>query len=326
MKAIIPVAGFGTRLKPHTLTAPKVLLPVAGKPILGHILDRIRKLDISEVIFITGYMEDAIRDYVDNNFKIKAKYIQQKELLGLGHAVSLAGRHFGKEPLLIILGDTIFEADLSTLVSQDQSAICVREVEDPSRFGVVLTENKKITRLIEKPVTPVSNLAIVGIYFIREPMKLRQALSTLIKKKHLTRNEYQLTDALQMMIEKGTQMQVFPVKGWYDCGKPETLLRTNQYMLDANKRKSPKQYNKNSVIIPPVFIGKNVKISKSVIGPYVSIDSNAEIEGSVISDSLIGRQAQVTGCLLNKSIVGNHAVVTSFNKKLNVGDFSTLQI
>ena len=230
MKAIIPVAGVGTRLRPHTYTLPKVLLNVAGKPILGHILDALQQHNIDEATIIVGYMGDLVEDYVRRNYSMNVTFIYQEERLGLGHSIWIAREHItDNEPLLIILGDTIFDVDLSLATNSRFSTLGVKSVDDPRRFGVVELEKGFISRLIEKPENPTTNLALVGLYFINNPTLLVDSLQTLIDNNIRTRDEYQLTDALQMMIDKGEKFTTFPVEGWYDCGKPETLLSTNLY-------------------------------------------------------------------------------------------------
>lgn len=326
MKVVIPVAGLGNRLKPHTFNHPKVLLPVAGKPILGHILDSLKKLPISEYIFITGNLGEMIEQYVNENYQIKARFVLQKEQQGLGHAIYVASPFFGKEPLLIILGDTIFDANLLSLVQGKESALCVKEVEDPSRFGVAIMENNRIKRLVEKPAKPISKLALVGIYFIRESKELKQALEQLIKRQKRTRGEYQLTDALQIMLQNGIVMRAKPVDGWYDCGKPETMLSTNRFLLNRNGKIKDMVRLDGSVIIPPIYIHPSAVIRNSVIGPFVSLGPKAIIQESVVSDSLIGEEAKVIHATIQESLVGNGASIIGRKQKFNVGDSSIIEL
>lgn len=326
MKAIVPVAGFGNRLRPHTFTRPKVLLPVAGKPILGHIMDCLAPLPITETIFITGYMGEMIQGYVKSNYRMKTRFVKQKELLGLGHAVYQAAPYFDREPLLIILGDTIFDADLTELTSRPENTLCVKRVKDPSRFGVAVLKGKKIQKLVEKPKDRISNLALVGIYYLRDSLGLKKALEHIIKTKRTSHAEYQLTDALQLMIEQGFPMNVFPIEGWYDCGKPETLLDTNRFLLDHNREKAERRQIPGNVIIPPVYIDPTARINNSILGPHVSVGPQAHIANSIISDSLIGEGAIVRSCLLHESLVGNGAAIYGKRKKFNVGDASQIEL
>jgi len=323
MRAIIPVAGFGTRLKPHTFTHPKVLLNVGGKPIISHIVKKLLEENITEATFIVGYLGEKIQDYITESFpKLKADYVEQKELLGLGHAIYQAASTFNDEEIIIILGDTVFDVDLSQITKLETSALGVKEVEDPRRFGVAELENGFISKLIEKPQNPTTNLALVGLYYIKNSALLTQSLEELFVNNIRTKDEYQLTDALQIMIEKGEKISTFPVEGWYDCGKPETLLSTNQFILSQNG----KNEDIDSVVInEPVFISPTAKIKNSVIGPYVSIGDNCSVVESVIKNSIINKNSQVKRMVLTDSIIGADAKVAGSRHKMNVGDSLELE-
>ncbi|KPL03411.1 MAG: nucleotidyl transferase [candidate division Zixibacteria bacterium SM1_73] len=320
MKVIIPVAGIGTRLRPHTHTAPKGLLHVAGKPILGHILDALKQVKIDEMIFIVGFMGEQIVEYVSKNYKFKSKFIYQKELKGLGYAIWLASSEIkNNEPVLIVLGDTIFEADLSPVLKGKFDALGTKRVENPRRFGIVEMEKGFARKLVEKPDKPTSNLAVVGVYYITNTEAFKESLEEIIKKQIMTKNEYQLTDALQRMIDKGVKFRTFEITGWYDCGKVETLLQTNRHLL--SKIKSIRRL-KGSVIIPPVFISKTAMVKSSILGPYVSVAHKAVIENSIIRDSIISERAVVNNSRLESSLIGNNAEVNGVFHQLNVGDSS----
>lgn len=324
MRAVIPVAGFGSRLRPHTHSLPKVLLNVAGKPILAHILDELVSQNIDKVTIITGYKGDMIEEYVNSQYDFNATFVEQKELLGLGHAIWTASPTFEDEPLMIILGDTIFDADLSLACKQGVSSIGVKQVEDPRRFGVVLLdENEKITKLVEKPQTPVSNLAIVGIYYMANGLRLKHALDTLIDKNIRTNNEYQLTDALQLMLEGGEEFVTFPVEGWHDCGKKETMLSTNQFLLEKYNHKYKLE---NTVVIDPCYIAENANVTNSVIGPYASIAEGSVVTNSIIENTIISENANVSHIALNQSIIGNNAIVEGKSIELNLGSNSEITI
>lgn len=319
MKAIIPVAGVGSRLRPHTYTLPKVLLNVAGKPIIGHIIDKIIEEGINEAVVIVGYLGDMIEEYLTKNYDIEFTFIEQEERLGLGHAIYMTKAHLDEEPVFIILGDTVFEVDLSGVFKREYSALGVKEVEDPRRFGVAEVQDGLITKLIEKPEHPKSNLAVVGLYYIKNPQLLLFCLEHNITHNIRTKGEFQLTDALQMMIDKGERFSTFPVEGWYDCGKPETLLYTNEKLL-----KSKSRYKEifGCVINPPVFIAEDAEIENSVIGPFATIGSKAIIKDSIVQRSIIGECAKVSRMLLKESIVGNNAHVEGNFRKINLGDSS----
>lgn len=323
MRAVIPVAGVGTRLRPHTYAQPKVLLNVAGKPILAHILDSLLMQGITEATIITGYMGDLVEEFVRKRYSMmKVDFVEQKQMLGLGHAIWTGRETYKDDPLFIILGDTIFDVDLSLAFESGFNSIGVKEVEDPRRFGVVIMNgSQKIVKLIEKPEEPISKLAIVGLYYIKDTQKLVKALNKLIDNDIKTRGEYQLTDALQLMIEDNAEFVTFPVEGWYDCGKPETLLSTNRFLLD----KKPTDVKiKDSVIIQPSYVSEKAIIERSIIGPYTSVADGAVVKDSIIKDSIISYGAKVTSSLLVNSIVGNNAELNGHFHRLNIGNSSTI--
>lgn len=318
MRAIIPAAGRGTRLRPHTHTLPKVLLNVAGQPILGHIIESLQKDGIDELTVIIGYQGEKVSEYIDSHFDIPTKYVIQENRRGLGHAVGLALEDTD-EPALILLGDTIFDADFANILSEEGTVLGVTEVEDPRRFGVVEVEGNHVIGLVEKPDDPPSNLAIVGIYKIASQRQLRSAIDEIIEKDITTKGEYQLTDALQVMINRGLPITISTVNGWYDCGKKTTLLETNRYLL---KSKQNGKAIDGSVVIPPVYIGKNCTIENSVIGPYTTIDNNVTVKNSIMSNTIVGPGAQMHGCNLEDSLIGEEAEVRGMVQHLNVGDHS----
>jgi glucose-1-phosphate thymidylyltransferase len=329
MKAVIPVAGVGTRLRPHTYTQPKVLLNVAGKPILGHIIDMLVANSIKEISLVIGYLGEKIKNYVELNYpEVKFNFVEQDEPLGLGHAIYLASRYFENEDeILIILGDTIFDFDLSKFLKSEFTTLGIKPVEDPRRFGVVMLDGDKfVKKLVEKPSQPESNLAIVGIYLIKNPKLLKESLEEVIKSEIKTRGEYQLTDALQIMINKGEKIITFEIDGWYDCGKPETLLQTNRFLLERNETNLKKLGRfENVLVIPPVYISPTSKIENSIIGPYTTISDGAEISSSIIRNSIIGDDAKIYNALLDSSIVGSGAMVKGDYKKVNLGDSSEIE-
>ncbi len=323
MRAIIPVAGFGTRLKPHTYSMPKVLLTVGDKPILGHILERLTQENILNATLITGHLGEQIVNYVKKEFpQINAEFVEQESMLGLGHAIYSAASTFGDEDVFIILGDTIFDVNLKNVLQNRISSIGVKNVEDPSRFGVAITENGYVKKLIEKPAQAISRLALVGLYYIKNSELLKESLEELIKKEIKTRGEYQLTDALQLMIDKGEKITTFKVEGWYDCGKPETLLSTNRFLLKKNHYEIKAE---NIVVIPPVFIAENAIVENSVIGPFTTISRHCVVKDSIIRNSIINPGAHVERSMLDSSIIGSNAIVKGKFKRLNAGDSSELE-
>lgn len=324
MRAIIPVAGFGSRLKPHTYTVPKVLLTVGDKPMLGHIIEKLLEEKIYKATFVIGHLGDMIKNYVEKNYPmLKSDFVTQHEMLGLGHAIHAAIPTFDEEEIFIILGDTIFEVDLKGVFQSKISSLGVKEVEDPSRFGVAVCKDGYIEKLIEKPSTPISKLALVGLYYISNSNKLIEALNELLEKNIKTRGEYQLTDALQIMIDKGERFTTFKVEGWFDCGKPETLLETNRVLL--NKIKNNNLNIENVIIVPPSYISPKAYVNRAVIGPYATISEGCRVVDSIIKNSILSPNAIVESSLLESSIIGNNAVVRGNFKKLNAGDSSEIE-
>jgi glucose-1-phosphate thymidylyltransferase len=321
MKAIIPVAGEGTRLRPHTHTVPKPLIRVAGKPILGHILDDVVKMGINEIVLIVGYRGQEIVDYVRANYDVRVNFVEQEARLGLGHAIHLARKYAGSEPVFIILGDSILKGDLKKMISSDTNCIGVKRVAEPERFGVATLEDGRIVSLVEKPEHPESDLAVVGAYFIKDTAALFGALDSVISSETRTKGEFQLTDALNAMLRDGVELRAFEVEGWYDCGKPETLLETNRALLEIS---SPQTVIPGSIIVGPVYVGAGVRVEASVIGPHVSIAERSVVKRSIIRNSIIGENASVEDALLDSSLVGDNAVVRGTFKRLNVGDSSEI--
>ena len=328
MKIIIPVAGIGTRLRPHTLLAPKVLLTVAGKPILGHILDTLKNIELSEVILIVSVFPEEIKKYVAKNYSFPAKYVMQKEQLGLGHAIWLTKKFVNSEPALIIYGDTIFSADLKKAINTKlDGCIGVKSVDDPRRFGIVETKNGVVKRLIEKPEHPTSNLAIVGVNYIKNTSLLFDCLEQLMSSKKTTKGEYQLTDAFQLMIDKKAKFTTFHIEGWYDCGTVSAMLDTNKVLLTHKLPNSITPKLRNSITHKPVYIHPTAKIENSIIGPYVSIDENVYIKNSTISNSLVYSDAIIENEILSDSIIGAKTRIEGTLKKSKVkGQKSKLQL
>ena len=305
MKIVLPVAGNGLRLRPYTENVPKCLLPVAGKTILDWIVEDSLGLKPSETIFITGYKADVVDQFLTKRTAWgKTRTVIQSNPQGLGEAVSLALPYVDDdEPVLIILGDTLFEADLSILNGMDQNVLYTYKVEDPRRFGVAVTDSTgRIERLVEKPQEFVSDEAIVGIYYIKDTKVLKESLNYLMDNNIRTKNEFQLTDALEMMIEKGCRFRTAPVSKWLDCGLAETLLETNAHVL--NRYDNSASVNLPGVkVIAPCHIGKDVKIVNSTIGPNVSVGDGCVIENSTVKNAVLWDGVKVEGRTLDNVIV-----------------------
>ncbi|HMV15261.1 MAG TPA: sugar phosphate nucleotidyltransferase [Chitinophagales bacterium] len=330
MIAIIPVAGAGTNLRPHTYTQPKSLIPVAGKPILGFIIDQLLENGVKEFVFVIGYLGEKIKDYVSLNYpNIQKKYVVQEVREGLGHAIWLTKDVIPKKSeVLIVLGDTIIDVDWKKFMQIKTSVLGVKKVTDPRKFGVVAADaNGKIMHVVEKPSIPKSNMALVGLYKIKEYDTLIKSIDHNIKHNIRSNNEFYLTDALQEMIHRGVKLESFKVDNWYDCGQKEILLKTNALLL--SKRKKVATYKKNlhnCIIIEPIHIGKNSVIKNSIIGPNVTIGDNATIYDSIIRDSIIGSYTKLNDVVLFNSLIGSDSVIWGSSQSLNIGDNTELDL
>lgn len=326
MKAVIPIAGIGTRMRPHSLHYAKVLLPVAGRPMITYIIDELIENNIKDIVFIIGYLGEQIIEFVEKEYpQINSIFVKQKEMLGLGHAVYMANEYVENEELLIILGDTLFDVNFKEMISTEYSNLGVKTVEDPSRFGVAVTENDFITKLVEKPKEPISKLALVGLYYVKNGKLLMNSIEKIMKGNVKTSGEFQLTDALQEMLANGEKFTPFTVENWYDCGKPETILSTNNIILKKYRNNSDKFKNhENSKVISPVFISEGVKLENCVVGPYVSIGKNCILKNSVISNSIIFDNSIIENYSLENCIVGANAELKKHSEQLNIGDYTKI--
>ena len=327
MKVIIPLAGFGTRLRPHTYTKPKPLINVAGKPVLGHLLDKIADLDIEEYIFIVGYLGDQVEDYVNRDYKLNAHFVEQNEMLGQAHAIWLAREYLDEGPVFILFVDTLFETDLSVLNTTDADAVIfVKEVNDPRAFGVVtLDAGGYITGFIEKPESMENRLVVVGLYYFKNGKQLISAIEELMELKRMTKNEYFLADAMDIMVKRGLKFRTAPVSVWLDAGKPETVLETNRYLLEHGRDNSGDYIDKkNLIIVPPVNIHPTAHIVNSIIGPHVTIAANCTITSSILRDTIVDEGATCKDTLLEQSLIGRNAHVADQYRSVNVGDSSAV--
>ena len=324
MRAVIPAAGIGKRLRPHTLNVPKVMMNLAGRRLIGHVLDAVESAGVDSVSIIVGYKGEQVEEYVNRFYShLRLDFPYQAERKGLGHAV-LEGLEDKDEGVLILLGDTVFDVDFKEFVTNKNNAIAVVKVDDPRRFGVAeIKANHRISRLVEKPENPKSDLALAGMYYIQDQRILKAAIEKLIADDIKTRGEYQLTDALQLMIENGEHIQAVEINGWYDCGTKESLLDSHRFLLNHHLST---EHSKGSIIHPPVFIHEEAKVSDSVIGPNVTIDKGAEVSGTILSETIVGKGAQIKNMILNNSLVGDHALVESQKRVVNVGDYSELKL
>lgn len=332
MKAIIPVAGAGTKLRPLTYTQPKALIPIAGKTILSVIIDQLQDAGVSEFVFVIGYLGEKIERYLQKNYPgLSYTLVNQTDRKGTGHAIWLTRNAVNNEEVMIVLGDTICDYDVKKVLSSNVSQIGVRKVDDPRGFGVAeLNDSDKVLKVVEKPLIPKSNMAMVGVYYIKETEAMYKALDKHLNHRADEEGEYHLTNALQYMIEQGTVMHGFRVNNWFDCGKKENLLYTNAILLkEQSEQKGEKatsyQYD-TSVIIPPVSIAEGCTISNSIIGPNVTIGEFTNIKASIIKDTIIGSYAELDEVVLHSSIIGSDAFVRGLSQSLNIGDNTEIDL
>ena len=326
MKIVIPLAGYGTRLRPHTWSKPKPLVNVAGKPVLGHVLDMFKDLPkIDEVIFVVGYLGEQVEAYVSNAYPdLKSRFVVQEEMLGQSHAIWLA-REGLSGPMIMTFVDTLIETDLSRLAKEpSQSIAWVKEVEDPRRFGVVvLGAEGKVERLIEKPSDMSNNLAVVGTYYFHKAEDLIGAIETQMEQGAQLKGEWYLADAINLMLDRGLEMQVETVKVWKDAGKPEDLLETNRYLLEHGRDNSAKASKREGVVIvPPVFVDPTAQIEHSIIGPHVTLGAECVVKRSMLENSIVEAGSHITDSNLSGSLIGRDAHVAGRARAFNVGDSS----
>ena len=325
MKVIIPLAGKGTRLRPHTHLTPKPMLKVAGKPVMAYILEDLEKLgNVEQIIYITGHLKEKVEEYVRAEFDFPAVFIEQRVQDGTAGAVALARPHVD-QPVLIIFVDTIFDADLSVIKTTDADGIIwVKEVEDYQRFGVVVTDAAgDMTKIVEKPSTPISKRANIGLYYIKNWKLLYEGIEWVLKQPK-NKGEYYLTDAFQYMIDKGAKIRVIDVEGWYDAGKIDTLLETNRAMLEKGRARRPSTTD-GCRIVDPVYVEEDVTIRRSTIGPNVTLGAGTVVEDSELSDTLVGTKARIVRSALRNSLVGDEAVVEGVRGELTIGDHSEVR-
>jgi len=335
MKIVIPMAGRGTRLRPHTLSTPKPLLKVAGKAIvhwLTYDLAKMTSEPIEEIGFIIGDFGKEVEDQllqIAQDLGTKGKIYYQEKPLGTAHAVLCAAPSLSGN-VVVAFADTLFKADFQIDKNQD-AIIWTQRVADPSAFGVVaLNENGIISAFVEKPKTFVSDLAIIGIYYFKDGQQLKSELQYLIDNNIAVKGEYQLTDALENMRKKGLKLYPATVQDWLDCGNKETTVATNQeyikylaqakYPLIASSAKI-----ENSVVIEPVFLGENVMIQNSVVGPYASIGNNTTVKQSIINNSIVQEKTLIENAQITNSMIGNYVHIKMKMHDLSVGDYNIIQ-
>lgn len=321
MKVIIPVAGAGTRMQPHTFSLAKPLLPVADKPVLAHILDTAAQVQPEHITFVIGYHGDQIVRWADESCETTHSFVEQTELLGLGYAVLLALEKMDSGPVMVMLGDTIIDGDLNHFASAGDAVVGVCHVDSPSDFGIAELKEGQIARLVEKPNKPKSDLALIGVYAFREIDPLRETLRRLHREGRRTRGEFQLTDALQELIAEGAVLVPYEFDRWLDCGQPEALLQANQVLLE--RLPQPKSHA-DVTVHAPAYIAQSARVENSVIGPNVSIGENCVIRNSEVRNSIISEQVHIENSMLNKSLIGSGALLRHQSGQFNVGKNAVL--
>ncbi len=326
MKVIIPLAGKGTRLRPHTHVVPKPMLKVAGRPVMSYVMDDVLKLgNVEQVVYITGHLKEKVERFVRGAYDIPSVFIEQKVQDGTAGAIALA-REYADQPVLIIFVDTIFDADLSIVKDSDADGIMwTKEVEDYQRFGVVVTDaDGFMTKIVEKPQTPISKRANIGLYYIKNYKLLYEGIAHVLSQPQ-NKGEWYLTDAFQYMIDHGAKIKVVDVEGWYDAGQLETLLETNRTMLERGRARRPAVLGEGATIVEPVYIEDGVTIEHSTVGPNVSLGTGSTVRHSTISDSVIGEHANITACSLHHAFLGDAVTVEGVNGSLSIGDHSEIR-
>jgi len=338
MKVIIPVAGVGSRLKPHTFSTPKPLVEVAGKSILSYILDEVVKLSPSEIILIVGHLKNSIENFTRGYLpKENLKFIYQELKNGDGGAIKLALDYMKikdeeDEDVFIVFGDTLIDFNLKESLKRNQGfdgIIFSREVEEPQHYGILYVDKDDIiSNIIEKPENPKSNIAVIGAYWFNSFYKLSNKVDEIFEKHITSKGEYKLADVIKLFVrDKIDKNRIKSVKvdGWFDCGRPEVLLEANKYYL-SKLGNSKKILKDDSVIIGPSYISKNAIVKKSIIGPNTSISTEAYIENSIIENCIIGKGAHIYNLHLKDSLIGKEVVLKGTIKKLNIGEKSDFSL
>ena len=326
IKVVIPMAGLGTRLRPHTWSKPKQLVSVAGKTVLDHVLDMLSTLPAElnvELINIVGYLGDQIEDHITKHYPhIKSNFVVQEDPRGQSHAIYLA-RHLLSGPMMVVFADTLIETNLSKITNEELDAIAwVKPVPDPRRFGVaVLDDQDQVEKLIEKPQETDNNLAVVGFYYFRSAERLLSAIETQMARDVQLKGEYFLADAINIMLENGLRMRPEKIDVWLDAGTSEALLETNRYLLDNGHSNSKEQSGRHGIVInPPVYVHPTALLENSIVGPYASIGAGAKVSNSILQDSILEDEAHVHGVNLVKSLIGRKARIQKNAGSINAGD------
>ena len=325
MQVIIPLAGKGTRLRPHTHLVPKPMIKVAGRPVMDWVMDKLEGLDVTELIIITGHLKEQVEQYIRANYKIPARFVEQKVQDGTAGAINLA-RPFVTGPVLIIFVDTVFDADLTIINdSKDAGIIWAKEVEDYQRFGVVVTDSQGyMQKIVEKPSEPISKLANIGLYYIKDVGQLWKGIDHVLKSPQ-NKGEWYLTDAFQWMIEHGARIKTAEVGGWFDCGAFNTVIETNAILMDRIGPKGPRNYGKDVKIIEPCLIEEGVTIERSTVGPHAVLEAGTVVRDSAVKDAIVGKKCRIERAELQEALLGEEVTVVGFKGWASLGSHSYLK-
>lgn len=328
MKVIIPVAGAGAKLRPHTYTQPKPLIPLAGKTILSFIIDQFLEAGLNDFIFVIGYLGEKIKIFVEEHYPhINATFVVQDERSGTGHAIYLTKDYIEPgEEIIVVYGDTICQLDYTEMIQSPTTLLGVKKVDDPRDFGVAEVNSEGwVKHVVEKPKIPKSNLAMVGVYKIIEVEKMFETIERHIHNSGT--EEYPLTDVLEGMLFRGVEMKVVHVTNWYDCGKKESLLETNATLLNKVGYASEEiPFFDNTIVIHPVSIARGCIIENSIVGPNVSIGEKTTIRSSMVRDSIIGSYSVLEKVVLHSSLIGSDALISGNSQSLNIGDNTEIDL
>jgi glucose-1-phosphate thymidylyltransferase len=327
VQVIIPLAGKGTRLRPHTHLVPKPLIKVAGRPVMDWVMDRLEGLDVEELIFITGHLKEQVEAYARQRYAIPSRFIEQRVQDGTAGAIHLARPHV-HGPVMIIFVDTVFDADLSIVkASADDGIIWAKGVEDYQRFGVVVTDaNGYMTKIVEKPKEPISKLANIGLYFVRAVEPMWQGIEHVLASPQ-NKGEWYLTDAFQWMIERGARIRTAEVGGWYDCGTVATTLETNAMLLQQHPqpRGARPKLRTGAKLVEPIYIEEGVIVERSTVGPNVSMEAGTVVRDSVVVNAIVGRNCRIERATLDGAMLGDDVVVEGLTGSASLGSHAEVR-
>ena len=325
MDVILPAAGLGTRVRPQTWSKPKPLVSVGGKPILAHVIERVLPLDPAQIVYITGYLGDQIREWAQRTYDRPQAFVVQPEMKGQTDAI-LRCREVVRDDALIVFPDSVFETDFSPLQTLDaDAALFTIAFDDPSPFGVAVKEGGRVTRLVEKPREPISKEVLMGIYYVKRMPDLYAAIEEQMRRDIQLKGEFFIADAFQLMIDGGARFVTLPVTVWEDCGSIEGLLQTNRYVLDHYPT-APPPARPDVAIVQPSVVPASATLERAVIGPYAALGEGVVVRDAVVRDSIVEDGATIEGTVIEHSVIGRKATIVGRAHRLNAGDASQVEL